>query len=199
MTAAALFTNSTNAKLAETSGETDSDAIDDSELVERAKGDRTALAVLYRRHQPRISRYILRRVGDAHEAEDLTANVFLAMVAALPRFRASETPFVAWLYRIATNEINAWMRKRRLRRFFGLVEDIVAPAASNDESEALRAALARLPLHYQTALALHYLEELTIEEISRIANIAHGTVKSRLSRGREALRRLLEPQETKNA
>jgi RNA polymerase sigma-70 factor (ECF subfamily) len=157
-------------------------------LIESAKRDPQAMALLYRRHQPRISRYILRRLGDEHEAEDLTANVFLAMVAALPRYRCGKTPLAAWLYRIATNEIHAWIRRRRLRRFLGLSDELAAQRDCRDECEAVRCALAELPLHFQTAVALHHLEELSIEEVSQITRVPPGTVKSRLSRGRELLR-----------
>jgi RNA polymerase sigma-70 factor, ECF subfamily len=157
-------------------------------LIERAKTDQQALAAIYRRYEPRIAAYVVRRVGRTHEAEDLVANVFLAMVRGLSSYRAGETPFVAWLYRIASNEINRWIRKRRIRSFFGLYTEIAAAAESPDEAEQLRVALAQLPLHYQTALSLHYLEDLSINEIAAVVGSATGTVKSRLARGRDLLR-----------
>src|SRR5262245_22272467 len=97
----------------------------DYDLVEEAKASREALSVLYRTYQPRIAAYVLRRIGDKHEAEDLVANVFVVMVQQLSRYRPSETPFSAWLYRIATNQINYWLRKRRIRSFFGSPPDVI--------------------------------------------------------------------------
>lgn len=161
---------------------------DERELIQRAKTDREALASLYRRHQPRIAAYVVRRVGNAHEAEDLVANVFLAMVRGLPGYRAGEAPFVAWLYRIATNEINRWIRRRRIRRFFGLSVEIAVESKPTEDGERLPAALADLPLRLQTVLSLHYLEELSIAEIVAITGSPPGTIKSRLSRGRDLLR-----------
>lgn len=167
-------------------------AEDERELVERARTDREALASLYRQHQPRIAAYVLRRVGNTHEAEDIVANVFLAMVRGLAAYRPGDAPFVAWLYRIATNEINRSIRKRRTRRFFGLSVEIADATRPPGDHEPLRRALAELPLHFQTALCLHYLEELSIDEISTVTGSPPGTIKSRLSRGRELLRAKLK-------
>jgi RNA polymerase sigma-70 factor (ECF subfamily) len=162
-------------------------------LIERAKTDSEALAVLYRRYQPRIAAYVMRRVGRTHEAENLVANVFLAMVRGLARYRCSESPFVAWLYRIATNEINRWIRKRRIRRFFGAAVDIVDERKPKDDGEQLRRALAELPISFQTVLSLHYLEDISVSDIAQVIGARPGTVKSRLSRGRDLLRAKLTP------
>ncbi len=161
---------------------------EEATLIERAKTDQDALAEIYHRYQPRIAAYVVRRIGRTHEAEDLVANVFLAMVRGVANYRAGEAPFVAWLYRIASNEINRWIRKRRIRSFFGLYTEIAAAADSSDDAEQLRVALSQLPLHYQTVLSLHYLEELSVNEIATVIGSAPGTVKSRLARGRDLLR-----------
>jgi RNA polymerase sigma-70 factor, ECF subfamily len=161
---------------------------EEAALVERAKTDPQALTVVYRRYEPRIAAYVVRRIGRTHEAEDVVASVFLAMVRGLASYRAGQAPFVAWLYRIASNEINRSIRKRRIRSFFGLYTEIATPAESTDEAEQLRVALSQLPLHYQTALSLHYLEDLSINEVAAVVGSAPGTVKSRLARGRELLK-----------
>lgn len=166
--------------------------VEESVLIERAKTEPEALAELYRNLEPRISAYVLRRVGNQHEAEDLVANVFLSMVRGLRKYRIGKSPFVAWLYRIATNEVNFWLRKRRIRSFFGLYKEISTAVEHDDESEHLRVALSRLPLIYQDVLSLHYLEQIPVNEVAAILVIAPGTVKSRLARGRELLRPILE-------
>lgn len=168
-------------------------AADENSLIERAKDNPEALATLYRKYLPTITAYVVRRVGSMHETEDLVANVFLAMVKNLSRYRCNDTPFVAWLYRIATNEINRSIRKQRIRQFFGLGETIVDRSDSAEPHEKLRMALSQLPLHYQTVLSLHYLEQLTINEVGLVIGVAPGTVKSRLARGRDLLRNKLQP------
>src|SRR5262245_23436981 len=130
----------------------------------------------------------MRRVGDKHEAEDIVADVFLAMVRQLPSYRCTETPFSAWLYRIATNRINYWVRKRRIRTLFGSPPDVVdSRAPADDEGEQVRVALCRLPLKFQSVLSLYYLEQLPVDEIAQVLQCPTGTVKSRLARGRDLL------------
>jgi RNA polymerase sigma-70 factor, ECF subfamily len=161
------------------------------ELIEKAKTDRDALATLYKNYLPTIASYVGRRVGSRHEVEDIVANVFLTMVRALRQYRCGKAPFAAWLYRIATNEINRSIRKRRIRSFFGLGETILDQRKPAEAHEELRIALLELPLTYQVALSLHYLEQFSVNEAAVIIGVAPGTVKSRLARGRELLRRKL--------
>jgi RNA polymerase sigma-70 factor (ECF subfamily) len=166
----------------------------DEDLAARAATDAEALATLYRRHFERIARYVGRRVMTTHEAEDVTAQAFLAMVRGLPKWRRTGVPVLAWLYRLATNSIVTWSRRRRLRKFFGLVtEPLDERTAPRDDAEELRHALTQIPEPFQTALTLHYLEELPVETVAAVMNAAAGTIKSRLARGRELLRQRLEP------
>lgn len=171
------------------------DAAAESRLVEAAKRDPEALAQLYRGYQPLIARYVLRRVGQAAAAEDLVADVFLAMVRYLPRYRVGATPFRAWLYRIATNRINRWARWQRRRAWKELKHDVPDTTdnegARRNEAAHVRAALLTLPIHFQSVLALHYLEDFGISTIAQVLGCAEGTVKSRLARGRALLRKTL--------
>jgi RNA polymerase sigma-70 factor, ECF subfamily len=158
------------------------------DLIEEAKTNGEALAMLYRTYQPRITAYVLRRIGDKHEAEDIVANVFVAMVQHVSRYRPSNAPFSSWLYRIATNEINYSIRKRRIRSFFGSPPDTIIPQPqSKDDSELVRVALSKLPLRLQNVVSLYYLEQLSVSEIANVLQCPTGTVKSRLARGRELL------------
>jgi RNA polymerase sigma-70 factor (ECF subfamily) len=160
----------------------------ENDLIEEAKTSREALAVLYGTYQPRISAYVLRRMGDKHEAEDIVANVFVAMVQRLPRYRPSDTPFSAWLYRIATNQIKYSIRKRRIRTFFGGPPDVIdRRPESLDDGELLRFALRRLPFAFQNVVSLYYLEQLSVSDVAKVLQCPTGTVKSRLARGRELL------------
>lgn len=171
-------------------------ATEESRLIEAAKREPEALAQLYRRYHPLIARHVLRRVGQPAVAEDIVADVFLAMVRYLPRYRMGRTPFRAWLYRIATNRINRWARWQRRRAWQQLKHDVPGKADdANDrhhEAAHVRAALLTLPVHFQSVLALHYLEELSVATIAEVLDCAEGTVKSRLARGRELLRKTLQ-------
>jgi RNA polymerase sigma-70 factor (ECF subfamily) len=173
---------------------------DDHDLVEQAKRDREAFAVLYRRHYAMVAGYIHRRVGDRHVTEDLAAEVFLAALRCLGRYRHRGLPLRAWLYRIATNTVNRWARRTRHEikaRFDELViRRWIEPSSavtSHDEhdTEFARMALLSLRPKYQSVLTLHYLEGMALEEIAAALGCRIGTVKSRLSRGRDALREKL--------
>ncbi len=163
---------------------------------EGAGCEREAVAQLYRRHSQAIARYIHRRVGDAHLTEDLVADVFTIAVQALPRYRDRGLPVQAWLYRIATNRVNRWARrerKRALKQLDGeLVESRTSPPMSEISREQARAALLTLAPKHQSVLALHYLEGMPIEQVAQAIGCRVGTVKSRLARGREAMRRRLQ-------
>ncbi len=170
---------------------------DEALLIAQAAHDSDALSQLFRQHHGHIARYLRRRIGNDAIADDLTSEVFLAMVRYLPRYRYRNTPFRAWLYRIATNQVNRWARRQRRMSMLPAPEQASESPEQKQREEAqrIRQALAQLPTHYQNALALHYLEELSIETVSQVLGCAIGTVKSRLARGRELLRPLLNEQE----
>ncbi len=170
------------------------DTDDERELVERAKRDRAAFGVLYRRHYRPIAGYVFRRVGDRHVAEDLVADTFMFAMQAIPRYRSRGLPVRAWLYRIATNRVNRWARRERKRLSRPLdAEPVDRPAATNGvvTRDRARAALLAVAPKYQAVLALHYLEGLTVEDVALATGCRVGTVKSRLARGRDALRQRL--------
>lgn len=161
----------------------------DEELLARAATCRDAFAELYRRHYGRIGTYLLRRTGDRATTEDLLAEVFLAALKGVRRFRWRGIGFDHWLYRVATRAANKWARRSRLRRFVPLAAAKGVPARPvRDEADEVTAMLLGLPPRLQAVLSLHYLEGLSVEEVARVVGVRPGTVKSRLSRAREALR-----------
>ena len=183
-------------------GDAPADNVDDpleheAELVERARSSADAFARLYRAHHPAIARYIRRRVGDEHVAGDLVAETFLAALSNLHRYRSRGLPFRAWLYRLATSRVNRWSRRRPARAPHAFDESEHASPSGDARDDALadlaRRALFALPTKYQDTLALHYLEGLSVDAISTALGVRPGTVKARLARGRERLRRKLAP------
>jgi RNA polymerase sigma-70 factor (ECF subfamily) len=164
-------------------------------LVQRARDDREAFAELYRGHYAAIGSYLLRRTGDAHATEDLLGDVFLAALRAMPRFELRGVPFRSWLLRIATHAANKWARAERRRpRRLPEFDDVADGApqhaeqhAATDERAWVQRCLLEIPPRFQAALALHYVEGLSIDEVAATLGCRPGTVKSRLSRGRAAL------------
>jgi RNA polymerase sigma-70 factor (ECF subfamily) len=161
--------------------------------------DPAVFGPLYRRHYPAIAGYLFRRTGDAHAAEDLAAETFLAAMRGIAGFKGTDdAAFRRWLFVIATNAANRWARRRARLRITAdaaaRTKPCEAPAAHDTaaEREEAQAALLALPAEHQAVLSLHYLEGLPLEEVAAVIGRPAGTIKSRLFRARRALAKELE-------
>jgi RNA polymerase sigma factor (sigma-70 family) len=170
----------------------------EADLIARAKTDPEAFAILYRRHYRAVVGCLFRRIGDAHVAEDLAADTFIAAYRSIRRYRPTGAPFRYWLLRIATNCANRWSRRQTraalVARAAGAMRSMNATQPDKGgmaDGEHLHRVLRRLPSAQQSVISLHYFEGLTLEEAGVVLGCSVGTVKSRLSRGRDALRALL--------
>ncbi|MET8122731.1 sigma-70 family RNA polymerase sigma factor [Micromonospora sp. NPDC005189] len=133
--------------------------------------------------------------GDLNEAQEAVQEAFTRALVAPGRFTSLDNP-EAWLRRVAVNVARSRYRRRRV--LDGLLRRIGPPPAVADRSPehlALLAALRGLPEGQRHALALHYLVDLPIGEVAATLGVSPGTVKSRLSRGRQALAALLNDSE----
>lgn len=183
----------------------------DADLVERCRyGDAEAFAELYARYGGLVFNLALRHLGDREEAADLTQEVFLRVHRHLRGFRG-QSSLKTWIYRIALNRCRSWRaRYRPLEQ--GLAEEGTPPAeaapvlvetrrgpeeraAAAEASAHLLRRLRELPRPFREAVYLRDLEELGYEEIAQVLRVPIGTVRSRIARGRERLRRTLEPEE----
>ena len=172
-------------------------ALDDAALVALAKHDRDAFGELYERYLDKMYSYIYYRTGNRHEAEDLTAKVFLRALSHIGRYEDRGLPFQAWLYRIAHNLVANWHRDQSRRKIIAL-EDYVGRALETDapdrqterrdEQEQLLRAIRRLPAERQQLLLLKFVERLTNAEIGRIMGRSEGAIKSLYHRTLRALR-----------
>jgi RNA polymerase sigma-70 factor (ECF subfamily) len=141
-------------------------------------------------------------LGDIEEANDLLHDLFLKIYEKIKDYR-SEAPFAAWFYRIAVNLCRDRLRarKRRTKYFYIWPGKDLAPsnsdadpsddASTNEQEEAVRAALMQVPDRYRVCLILREIEDCSYEEIGAILQVSLGTVRSRLSRGRDYLKKLL--------
>jgi RNA polymerase sigma-70 factor (ECF subfamily) len=175
-------------------------------LVQRcAAGDEDASALLVAEHHRMVFGLASHLLGDRDEALDLTQEVFLRVFRTIHRFRG-QSALRTWIYRITVNQARnrlRWWRRRHqgdqvsldahVQRCgdLALRTDAVAPDrmfASHELAGRLRAAIERLPFEQRTAIVLRELEGLSYEEIAFSLGLAIGTVKSRLTRARQALR-----------
>ncbi len=174
----------------------------DLELVRRAReGDMDAFDELVRLHTPQLYRLLVRILGNATAAEDVAQECFVRAWRALPNFRG-EARFSTWLYRIAINEANRFLARESKRELLPYddilleVPDLRAQTAELVEASDLRAQLERLlaelPAHHRAAVVLRDVEGFSNEEAADVLELDLRNFKSRLHRGRMALRRLLE-------
>jgi RNA polymerase sigma-70 factor, ECF subfamily len=175
----------------------------DDDLVERAKTDRAALGLLYDRYHPVVTRYCLRRLFDRTVAEDVVSDVFLTVASRLPTFPGkTETDFRRWLFRIATNAVNAHLRQARRRRELWEVaarrRQERRPAAAASAEAALDwpvvyQAVLELDEREQTILMLRFFAGCSHEVIAAVVDATPGAVRTALSRTLARLRERFHP------
>ncbi len=179
---------------------------DDERLVREAQeGSLRSFNLLVERYQTQLYNFCLRYVGDHQLAEDTTQEAFLAAWRALGSFTGGS--FKAWLFRIAVNEARDLHRKASRRPSSSLEDLLEAGATGGAEADhapspeeaalsaatvrAVERAIQRLAPEHREVVVLSDVQGLSYDEICEALSLPLGTVKSRLFRGRVALRRLL--------
>jgi RNA polymerase sigma-70 factor (ECF subfamily) len=167
--------------------------------------DADAFASFYREHVTDVTRFVARRVADPHTVADLTAEVFLAVIASAHSYRPSRGTPVAWLYGIARNVIAGERRRaahelRTASRIAGrrlLDGDDIARLEERIDAEspgrAACQALAGLPPDERAVLELVAIDGLAVKDAAAALGIRQGTARVRLHRARRAARQAMGP------
>ncbi len=167
---------------------------DERHLVEAAQKDPLRFADLYESNFDRVYAYILRRVHDRAEAEDLTAEVFHQALAHLGNFEWRGLPFSAWLFRIASNSIADRWKRAAKESGNPVLEEIAARGASPEEIEhqaSVFRQVATLPADQRRVIEMRFAHEKSIREIARELGRTEGAVKQLQFRGLDTLRKQL--------
>jgi RNA polymerase sigma-70 factor (ECF subfamily) len=186
---------------------------DESKLAMLARnGDRKAFAEIVMRYQKKIMKLGFRMLNQRQEAEDVAQETFLKVFNNLQRYDVKQK-FSTWIYRIATNLCIDRLRRRREQ--ISLDSSNVSQTGEYDNQELqakitnrwqnpenqlilaelqdhVQKAVQELPDKYRLAIVLRYMQELSLQEISDILEIPVATVKTRIHRGREVLRKKLD-------
>lgn len=161
---------------------------DERLLIEAAQRDPAQFAELYERHFERVYAFVVRRVRERSEAEDVTAEVFQRALHNVRKFEWRGVPFIAWLYRIAANEMND--RAKRAARALPVIEE---PSADEIEDIERRATLFRLvdqlPDAQRDVIIKRFAEERSIAEVAQQMGKSEGAIKQLQLRALETLRR----------
>lgn len=171
--------------------------------VDRARtGDQQALADLYDWYMPRVYRYVVARVGNTEEAEDLTEEVFLKMLGAISDFRWREVPFSSWLFRIAHNCIATHYRQRAQRGGATAVlsedmvdgrHDLATGVEERITLEEVRRASQLLPDAQRDVIALRFAVGLSIADTAKALGKREGNVKALQHKAVAKLQKMLVP------
>jgi RNA polymerase sigma-70 factor (ECF subfamily) len=180
---------------------------DDDLIAGIAAGDREAFVVLYRRRRPDVYRFALHVSGSPQVADDVSQDVFMAVINHAGRYRSGRSGVVPWLLGIARNHVRRWVERERpavslasddeepgaARTLAPLAVDAdpLANLARRRDVAALRRAVLALPVKYREAVVLCDLQELSYAGAAAALGCAIGTVRSRLHRGRTLLAKRL--------
>lgn len=180
----------------------------DLDLVTRHRyGDPEAFAEVYARYGALVFGIARRMSGDDAVAEDLSQEIFLRIFKYLEKFRGKSS-LKTWVYRVSINCCRSRLGRRSRRgkafveieeasfdRMPATSEGTDARVARREAREILGRGLAQLPLEFREAVVLRDIGGLSYDEISQVLGIRIGTVRSRIARGRDRLRRLINPED----
>ncbi|MCO7177067.1 RNA polymerase sigma factor SigW [Sporolactobacillus kofuensis] len=169
------------------------------------KGDQQAFAELVDRYKNSVFAISLRMVGNTQEAEDLSQETFIRAFNHIDQYD-HDRKFSTWLFRIATNISIDFLRRRKANVSLdavvpgteGLALSTIIPDGGElpdemmmrkETEEMVQLEIRKLPEKYRSAVILKYIEDLSLKEISEVMDIPVGTVKTRIHRGREMLRK----------
>jgi len=169
------------------------------DVIERARaGDRAAFAELYDAHADAVYRYVLYRVREPSDAEDVTSEVFTRAFANIHRYRWQGKSFLAWLYTIARNAVTDRRRRTRptvdLDNAYGIAED--GPTAHDhavrgEQVDALRGAVRHLTIEQQEVLLLRFIENMSSRQVATVLGKNEGAIRALQFRALGRLRKLL--------
>jgi len=173
---------------------------DEESLVRRAQQkDAQALAQLYEAYFDKIYRYIIMRIRNEMEAEDMTQQVFMKMLQSISAYKSKGVPFSSWIYRIAHNLVIDFLRQQSKKATVD-IEVIPLPAAGDDpqhtlekqiDVEDLKKATRQLTIAQQEVLSLRFAAELSIAECAGIMGKSEGAIKALQHSAVLALRKVM--------
>ncbi len=174
----------------------------DVQLIQRIlSGDEAAFGILVEKHQKGVHALAWRKIGDFHDAEEITQDTFLQVYKKLPTLK-DPYKFAGWLYVIANRLCIDWMRKKNLAiqsledtpveeieksSYTHHVSEQSEIAISEHRREIVKKLLAKLPESERTVMTLHYLGEMTVKEISKFLGVSVSAIHNRLYRARKRL------------
>ena len=171
---------------------------EDEDLLRHAvAGDEGAFLLLYRRRHPGIYRFAQHMSGSAAVAEEVTQEVFLALVRNPEGFKPENGSLLSYMFGVARNQVLRHLARarpyvpletnERAAESLANSENLLSEMTRNETIESVRQAVLRLPEIYREAVVLCDLQEMAYAEVAEVLGVPVGTVRSRLNRGRALL------------
>ncbi len=176
----------------------------DAELIQRTlEGDQDAFGSLVKKYQKGVHALAWRKIGDFHVAQEITQDAFLKAYQKLSTLK-NRNAFSGWVYVIVARMSKDWLRKNRLPMdpldttdvsevdhvsYSRYTAEKQAAEADETRREIVKELLKKLPESERTVITLHYLGEMTVKAVAEFLGVSQNTVKSRLNRARNRLRK----------
>ncbi|MFN0275923.1 MAG: RNA polymerase sigma factor [Chitinophagales bacterium] len=182
---------------------------EERQLIQKIKTDPQCFGIVFDHYYKPIFNYIFRRITDYDISRDIASETFLKAFLNINSFTWKGISISSWLYRIATNEINYYFRKKKYTsslenlltntdfdffdsgKYLNERQLLEKELELHNEFLKVRKCVAELDIKYQEVIALRYFEKKSIKEVAAILDKKEGTVKSLLSRGTEMLKNLV--------
>jgi RNA polymerase sigma-70 factor (ECF subfamily) len=170
----------------------------DALIAEAAKSDSSAFGELYERYYVRVYRYVYHRVGNAADAEDVTALIFMKALEGLPSFQSQRNSFAPWLFRIARNAVVDHYRRRRSQTSF---EDLgyeaehgdpIVAVLGGERGQELRCLVNTLSPDQRDVILMRYASDLSFAEIALSLKKNEPAIRMLLHRGLRKLKAVLD-------
>jgi len=161
--------------------------LDELRLIKAARQDPRVFGELYKRYVEQIFRYLYSRLGNVHEAEDITAQTFLAAFESFYKFR-QDGHFASWLFTIARNKAMDRFRRQKKTSFIDVVDDISVEkdplyrVIQSEQTAALSKLIQSLPQEDRELLRLRFLADMSFPEIARFLHRKEEAVKKSIYR-----------------
>lgn len=176
-------------------------------IFDARNGDKKAFELLVQEYQNKIYTLCYRYVGNQEDAKDLAQEVFIKLYRNIGKFEGRSS-FSTWLYQIAGNTCKDFLRKAKTKTEFSLEEEVISNGESftpqvlkdnntpdiqyedKEKIALLKDAISKLNPEYKMVLVMREFQDLSYEEIAERTNTSIGTVKSRINRGRNVLKKI---------
>ena len=172
---------------------------DEYRLVQAAQQNPSRFGVLYERYHEQIYLFVYKRVMDEEETKDLTSQVFIKAMTHLKRYRFQGVPFSAWLYRIASNEVNQFFRKSNKERTISMesiqLKEMVEEAevqATDENIQRMVAALTELEDGEIALIEARFFEKIPFKEIAVMFDLTETNAKVKVHRLLKKLNKMLQ-------